>query len=53
MGHTLGIYGGHSYKFYYDKSAGICKKFKRFNGGGNANSFNSFDECMAKCKGVK
>lgn len=49
-GHTLGTFGGHSFKFYYDISAGTCKKFKRFFGGGNANSFDTIGECMARCK---
>lgn len=52
-GRIIGTAGFHTYKFYYDKSIGTCKKFKRFNGGGNRNSFSTFKECMEKCKGVK
>lgn len=52
-GHIIRLGGFHTYKFYYDKYAGTCKQFNRFNGGGNSNSFKTFKECMAKCKGVK
>lgn len=56
MGEIPGPYdddGFYSYHFYYDKSAGTCRRFKRYNGGGNANCFSTFEECMKKCKGVK
>lgn len=56
MGEIPGPYdddGFYSFNYYYDKSSGICRKFKRYNGGGNANCFYTFEECMEKCKGVK
>lgn len=39
-------------KFYYDPDTASCQSFVYGGCGGNANNFNTIEECMAACSGA-
>ena len=45
----LGTGGEKLVRYYYDKAAGACSKFKYGGSGGNGNNFETKDDCLAAC----
>lgn len=50
---SIGSCQDHRIRYYYDRTDGVCKSFSYSGCEGNANNFQTSDECLQRCGNVQ